>query len=99
MPPCSFKFSSFLETKGELWKLITAGEIPAILAQVKVPVSVLHGEFDVIPAIETLAFLKACIPQCNPTVLTHTGHFPWLEPQSVDSCMARIHLALSSQFN
>jgi len=95
MPPYSFQFSSFLETKRELWELITAGEIPTILSQIKVPVSALHGEYDVIPAIETLAFLKACISQCTSTVLTHTGHFPWLEPQSAQACMARVHLALS----
>ena len=73
--------------------------MPTILARIKVQVSVIHGEFDVIPAIETFAFLKARIPQCASTKLTCTGYFPWLEHQSVRPCLERIHLELSTPCN
>ena len=96
MPPCSFKFSSFLETKGELWRLITAGEVPQILARIKVQVSLIHGELDIIPVDETFAFLKACIPQVTSTMLAQTGHFPWLEPQSAHACLEAIYRELST---
>ena len=93
LPKTSFSLAGFRQAKGALWKHIERGKIPKLLSSIQIPIHAIHGNQDVIPCLETLAFLKQHILKLTCYRIPEAGHFPWLE--SKDRFAAALNTILS----
>lgn len=53
--------------------------------KIKIPVTLIHGDYDPHPTQEVYAFLKDCIPQLKLYELKKCGHYPWIEKYAKES--------------
>jgi pimeloyl-ACP methyl ester carboxylesterase len=67
-----------------------ADDAPARLAQVRVPVELVHGALDPLVPLPVVQSAATTLRQARLTALSHTGHMPWLEdPTAVAECVRR----------
>lgn len=59
-------------------------QICSALKNIKIPVNLIHGQYDPHPIEGILPFLEKCLPQVNYHRLENCGHYPWNERQARD---------------
>jgi pimeloyl-ACP methyl ester carboxylesterase len=74
-----FDSRAYAETWNDMMKLQEEEYFPAAFSKIKVPVLMIHGDYDPHPGEMIYAKLKAYIPQLEYYKLTNCGHFPWQE--------------------
>lgn len=58
--------------------------IKSEFSKIKIPVTLIQGDYDPHPTQEIYAFLKDCIPQIKLYELEKCGHYPWIEKYAKD---------------
>jgi len=67
------------ETWNDMLKLQEDGVYPAAFAKIRLPVLMLHGQYDPHPGRMIYDCLKAYLPQLEYHELQNCGHSPWRE--------------------
>jgi pimeloyl-ACP methyl ester carboxylesterase len=75
----TFDAQAHHETWDDMLRLQSEGVHPAAFAAIKVPVLMVHGDFDPHPGRLILKSLQRHLPQIEYVELEQCGHYPWLE--------------------
>ena len=67
------------ETWRDMIRLQDSGAYPAAFASIRIPVLMLHGDFDPHPGDLIRESLRRHIPHLEYRPLAECGHYPWLE--------------------
>jgi pimeloyl-ACP methyl ester carboxylesterase len=79
------------ETWNDMLRLQTEGKYPAAFEAVKVPLLMVHGDYDPHPGNLIRESLQAYVPQLEYHELDRCGHWPWLEKSASEEffCLIR----------
>ena len=75
----AFDSRAYTETWNDMMKLQEDEYYPSAFSRIKVPVLMIHGDYDPHPGEMIYAKLKTYIPQLEYYKLTNCGLFPWQE--------------------
>ena len=84
----TFDAQAHHETWEDMLRLQSEGVYPASFAAIKVPVLMVHGDFDPHPGPLIFNGLRQYLPQIDYVELEQCGHYPWLEKAASGSFFA-----------
>jgi len=88
---------AYEETWTDMLRLQEEGVYPAAFSNIRVPVLMLHGDFDPHPGQMIRDGLKHYTPQLEYLELAQCGHYPWLEKAAMENFYSTIRNWLAKQ--
>lgn len=88
---CECNAKAHKETWDDMMRLQKDGIYPQNFSKIKIPVTILHGDFDPHPGNMVYACLKKYIPHIKYICLEKCGHDPWLEKHAADEFYDKLH--------